>query len=201
MRNRPKSQDTDAIATRAPHLRAVDEPLELVTHGAKRARRRTPSKDTEGFFELPMDHSIVKATIISKYFVAWMNIIKTRTRSGKMAYFDLFAGKGAYDDGTPSTPLLVLTSIIADPVVREQILVLFGDKNADCVEALRANIAALPGIDSLKHMPEVLLETATDVGLDKSFEKQNIVPTFMFLDPFGYEGVTSKLIRAILKDW
>jgi hypothetical protein len=33
------------------------------------------------------------------------------------------------------------------------------------------------------------------------FAVRSIVPTFMFLDPFGYHGLSVNLIRAILKDW
>jgi three-Cys-motif partner protein len=192
------------VANRPPYLRPVDvntaaEPP--APDAAKPRRKITASKDADQFFEQPKEHSVVKATIIAKYFAAWKNIIKTRTRGGRMAYVDLFAGKGAYDDGTPSTPLLILESIIADPVVREQIVVLFADKKPECIEALRANVAALPGIETMRLAPKVMPQSAAAVGLDKQFETASVVPSFMFLDPFGYEGVTAKLIRAVLKDF
>jgi three-Cys-motif partner protein len=36
------------------------------------------------------------------------------------------------------------------------------------------------------------------VGL---FEKLRLVPTFAFVDPYGYKGLSLPLIRALLKDW
>ena len=148
-----------------------------------------------------MEHSIVKTSIISKYFKSWAGIIKTRTRSGKMAYFDLFAGKGRYDDGTASTPILIMESIIADPSLRDKVLTFFADESPEFVAALKANIGALPGIETLNFKPRIATSKAKDSGLDQHFATASIVPTFLFLDPFGYEGVTVKLIHAILKDW
>ena len=169
--------------------------------GKRRKRKITASKDPHQFFDQPLAHSVVKGEIISKYFAAWANIIKTRAREKKMVYFDLFAGKGAYGDGTPSTPLLILNKIVADPTLRAQVFTYFRDREAQCVEALRINVAALPGIETLKYAPDIEQATARDSGLDTHFETAHVVPSFMFLDPFGYNGVTVKLIRAILKDW
>ncbi|MBV8370361.1 MAG: three-Cys-motif partner protein TcmP [Candidatus Eremiobacteraeota bacterium] len=168
----------------------------------KRARRKiTASRDTAGFFQLPKPHSLVKARIVSKYFKSWANIIKPRATEKKMAYFDLFSGPGAYDDGTPSTPLLIMNTILADPVLRDQMITLFADKEQDCIDTLRANIAALPGIDTLRYAPQIERMTAQESKLDETFAVVEVIPSFMFLDPFGYEGVTVKLINAILKSW
>ena len=57
-----------------------------------------PTKD---FFDDPKEQSIVKSTIVSKYFWAWAKVITPSSKkygSGKIAYIDLFAGPGRYDD-------------------------------------------------------------------------------------------------------
>jgi len=36
---------------------------------------------------------------------------------GKLAYIDLFAGPGRYEDGSASTPLMVLEKAVANPKV------------------------------------------------------------------------------------
>ena len=71
----------------------------------------------ESFFQESSEQSIVKATIVAKYFWAWARVVMptARTHSGKIAYMDLFAGPGRYEDGTKSTPLLVLERAIQDP--------------------------------------------------------------------------------------
>ncbi len=71
----------------------------------------------QNFFEESRDQSIVKATIVSKYFWAWAKVIipTAKAHGGNIAYLDLFAGPGRYQDGTKSTPLLILQQAIADP--------------------------------------------------------------------------------------
>src|SRR6478735_7367029 len=68
------------------------------------------------FFEEAKEQSIVKATIISKYFWAWANVIMptAKRRGSRIAYIDLFAGPGRYKDGTKSTPIRILEQAIAD---------------------------------------------------------------------------------------
>ena len=55
------------------------------------------------FFEEQKEQSLVKSTIVAKYFDVWANvIISTQKRypqySQKIAYIDLFAGPGRYKD-------------------------------------------------------------------------------------------------------
>jgi hypothetical protein len=110
--------------------------------------------DTENFFEESTEQSRIKAAIVRDYFWAWAKIILKKKR-GQIAYVDLFAGPGSYKDGTKSTPLLVLEKAIADPEMRERLVTIFNDSAQENVRSLRAAIAALPGIEELKHPPDV----------------------------------------------
>ncbi len=67
------------------------------------------------------DQSYVKAAIVSKYFDAWANVIipTARKKSGRIAYIDLFAGRGGYEDGAKSTPLLILEKAIKHADIRK----------------------------------------------------------------------------------
>jgi three-Cys-motif partner protein len=152
------------------------------------------------FFSEPTEASKVKAEIISKFFSGWATVISRTTRGRKIAYVDLFAGRGRYDDddGTPSTPLLVLERAIRDPVVSQMLVTIFNDR--DHAAALKAQIAALPGIDNLKYPPTVRsMEVAKETAL--LFNNIKLVPTLAFIDPWGYRGLTRELIQALLKDW
>lgn len=67
------------------------------------------------FFEEQKEQSLVKSTIVGKYFDVWANVIistqkRDTQRSQKIAYIDLFAGPGRFKDGTQSTPLRILTN-------------------------------------------------------------------------------------------
>lgn len=81
------------------------------------------------FFQEQREQSEIKARIVSKYFSAWANIIlATQKRfpqhSQRMAYIDLFAGPGRYDDQSKSTPLLVLETILSNPDLASRMVTL-----------------------------------------------------------------------------
>ena len=160
---------------------------------------------TSTFFNESREQSLVKATIVEKYFYAWAAIIisaqKARPSSPqRLAYVDLFAGPGRYKDGAASTPLRVLERAIATEDYCERLITVFNDKDAASVRALERAIRELPGIDRLRNVPNVWNE---DVGSQiasrlGSFKK---VPTLAFIDPWGYKGLTLQLVDAFLKDW
>lgn len=155
--------------------------------------------DTDGFFEESTEQSRIKAAIVRDYFWAWAKIILSKQR-GRIAYVDLFAGPGRYRDGTKSTPLLVLESAVADPDMRERLVTVFNDEDRDNIRSLRSEVAALPGIEKLKHQPDI---DAGEVGDEtvQAFQKINLVPTFLFVDPWGYKGLSLGLINSVLKNW
>lgn len=152
------------------------------------------------FFAERLEQSRVKAEIITKYFPAWASIV--HRNATKIAYVDLFAGKGRYDNdsGDPSTPLLILEHAIADPKLRQILVTMFNDADPAATEALRHEIDALPGVDQLKYRPDVY---TGEVGpeLAELFRTTNMVPTLAFIDPFGYKGLSRELIAALIKDW
>ena len=85
---------------------------------------------TGTFFDEQKEQSLVKSAIVSKYFWAWAKVItsvqnKYGTPDKKIAYIDLFAGPGRYEDNTMSTPLLVLEKAIAEPEMAERLVTFF----------------------------------------------------------------------------
>ena len=156
----------------------------------------------EGFFDESSEQSRVKAAIVSDYFWAWAKVIlpTVKTKNGKLAYIDLFAGPGRYKDNTLSTPLLVLQKAIDDLDMREHLEILFNDANPEHAVALRTEIDALPGIGALRYRPQV---TPEEIGerIVAMFEKWQGVPTLFFVDPWGYKGLSLGLINSVLKNW
>jgi three-Cys-motif partner protein len=159
---------------------------------------------SENFFEEQSEQSQIKAAIVSKYFWAWAKIITGYLRgAGKdtsIQYIDLFAGPGRYKDGSKSTPILILQQAIADPLFRDNLTAIFNDKSEENASTLRAEIRALPGVETLATEPRVY---ANEVGAQivKMFEELDLVPTLMFVDPWGYKGLSLRLINSVLKDW
>lgn len=155
--------------------------------------------DLDPFFAYTSEPSQVKTRIVSKYFFVWARIITRATKSSRVSYIDLYAGPGRYKDGTKSTPLRVLESAIADARMREMLLTLFNDAKPAHAGSLQKAIDALPGIETLKHRPDIITER---VGpkLVAALSKP-LVPTFAFIDPFGYVGLSLRLVNAVIKDW
>jgi three-Cys-motif partner protein len=161
------------------------------------ARKKKPSKRSRKFYAQQTAQSKVKAEIITKYAASRVGIMAGKGVT-TVAHVDLWAGRGRYDDGAESTPLMVLRKAIADPVVRKSLVTIFNDK--DHADALRAEIAKLPGIKTLTHTPDVFDMEVGDSTPDL-FNNIRLVPTLAFLDPWGYKGLTRKLIGSLLKDW
>src|SRR5262249_47548605 len=71
------------------------------------------------------------------------------------------------------------------------------DENAS---TLRQAIRELRGVETLANEPQVY---ADEVGEEivKLFEQLSLVPTLFFVDPWGYKGLSLRLINSVLKDW
>lgn len=154
------------------------------------------------FFAERADQSEVKALIVSQYFDIWSKIIAPNTMrsDGKLAYIDLFAGPGRYEDGSASTPLMVLGKAVVNPKVSAGLVSMFNDKDTNHTKTLRAEIAAMPGKSNLKYEPQIF-EGEVGRSIADYFESVKLAPTFSFIDPFGYKGLSWALIRSVIKDW
>ena len=157
---------------------------------------------TEGFFEESREQSVVKAAIVAKYFWAWAKVIipTAKTHEGKIAYIDLFAGPGRYKDGTKSTPLLILETAIQDKDMRDMLVTIFNDKDPTNTQSLQTAINAMPGIEGMKFHPRILTEEVGEEMVCK-LEQWKLVPTLFFVDPWGYKGLSLRLINSVLKNW
>ncbi len=154
------------------------------------------------FFEESLEHSQIKARIVEKYFWAWARVItpSVKKQGGRIAYIDLFAGPGRYKDGTLSTPLLVVQKALEDSDMQQMLVTVFNDKDPGNVSELSKAIAEVPGVERLKYPPQIYNE---EVGekIVKAFDAAHLVPTFFFVDPWGYKGLSLGLVNSVLKDW
>ena len=153
------------------------------------------------FFDQPTEHSKVKTRIVSKYFSAWSNVMLTATNNREnIAYIDLFSGPGEYEDGTPSTPLQILGQAIKKNALQNLLITYFNDANPENTNVLQHKIKSLPGIGSLKNAP-IIDTMEVDQSTVQYFEKIHVIPALIFLDPFGYKGLSLRLVASFLKDW
>jgi three-Cys-motif partner protein len=153
------------------------------------------------FFDQPTEQSKVKTRIVSKYFAAWSTVMTASINEREnIAYIDLFSGPGEYEDGTPSTPLHILGQAIKKDSLRERLVTFFNDAQLKNTTILRKKIKAMPGIESLKHYPEIMTLEVNQETVE-FFEKIHVIPALIFLDPFGYKGLSLRLVDSFLKDW
>jgi len=156
------------------------------------------------FFEEQEEKSRIKAIIVEKYFKVWATVILSQRHVERIAYIDLFAGPGRYEDGTLSTPLMILSAAISDPELslklRNTLVTIFNDKDVQNVRTLKTAIDALSGIETLKYYPTFYNEEVGE-NFVHWFSAQSMIPSFFFVDPWGYKGLSLDLVNAVLKDW
>jgi len=157
------------------------------------------------FFDEQSEHSLIKSRIVSKYFNAWANVMLSVVKrkppgDQHLAYADLFAGPGIYGDQNKSTPLMVLDTVLNNPDLCSRIHILFNDKNKENIEKLKITIDSIPNINKLEYPITYWCEEVGD-EVAKKFERKKMVPTFFFVDPWGYKGLSLNLISSIIKDW
>jgi len=160
----------------------------------------------KNFFLHREEHSKIKSEIVTKYFCSWASVMIGHQKKflpkgpNKIAFIDLFSGPGRFDDGSPSTPLLILHEILKDSERKNWITTLFNDKEKKFCESLKKEISNLPGINSLKFEPIIWNKTIDDRFIDL-LEESEIVPTLCFADPWGYKGLSLRLFYSVLKNW
>lgn len=164
-----------------------------------------PAEETETrrlavdkFFEEPEDASLVKAAIVADYFQAWSRIMAGQAK--RIGYLDFYAGPGRYGTGEKSTPLLILERAIGDNRLRDRLVTFFNDADPEHIASLSREIGSLAGIDTLAHQP-VIQTGEVDDDLAKEFEAMSTIPALSFIDPWGYKGLSLRLIKAVIKDW
>jgi three-Cys-motif partner protein len=157
---------------------------------------------SEDFFDEQLPGSKVKSSIVVSYFIKWARVMANRVKGSgdKIAYIDLFCGPGKYDDDSDSTPLLILKEAIKDPNLSRSLITLFNDMEPENVRKLKEEAEKLPEFSKLKHIP-VFMEEPIGKDVVAEFKKLSLVPSLVFIDPFGYKGLSLDLIGSVIKDW
>lgn len=161
----------------------------------------------EDFFSKQTPESATKSRIVKKYFKAWANVMlgnmkkwHDQRKFDKITFIDLFSGPGYYSDGTPSTPIMILQEAVLDTRLCAVFETVFNDADRKSSEALMNAINSLDGIDKLKYKP-IVLSSPVDERFAETLDRANLDPTLLFLDPWGYKGISLHLVESVIKDW
>jgi len=157
---------------------------------------------TEDYYNSSDPQNLVKTMILTKYFTAWSQIILPNLRGSgdRLAYVDLFAGPGAFEDGILSTPLEILTTAIGNPKLRAHLVTHFNDENRAFTLLLEGRIRDLVGIEKLRYPPRVSTVAVGSAMVDV-LQEICVGPTLFFVDPWGYKGLSLDLIGTAIKSW
>ncbi|WP_265823544.1 three-Cys-motif partner protein TcmP [Geovibrio ferrireducens] len=156
----------------------------------------------EGFFEEQSANSRLKTKLVTEYFKTWVSIMTMNARNKgltRLHYVDLYAGKGVYKDGTPSTPIQILDILLNDNNINQFINLTFNEGNPKFYNDLKENIERHPVYEKLKSRIQVY-NKEVDSNFLETFKFSN-EPKFLFLDPFGYKGIDVRTVGRALKDF
>ena len=158
------------------------------------------------FFLHQTPSSKIKASIVSKYFPHYCNIISKKYTPKEFRFIDLFAGPGIYDDGNESTPILIARKCRQNEFLRNKVRLIFNDK--EYIDLLKTNFKNEFPDGTFKRPPHFGDKT---IGQDEKVRqflesnthegKNNEKPALLFIDPFGYKGIETKVLAQFMKNW
>ncbi len=157
------------------------------------------SSTTDGFFEEQKEKSRIKSYIVSEFFKAYYSILfnAKMTKNG-FNYIDLFSGPGVYNDGSKSTPALLLDFIDTSSTdIAHQITMVFNDENTVFCQTLKSVIESHPVYCKMKNKPIIYNDSAANVNIQQYLKQGH--PTFSFIDPWGYKDISATQVKDLVK--
>jgi len=162
--------------------------------------------DNKDFFKHQTDSSRVKAAIISEYFPQYCRIISRRHCPQRFGYFDMFAGPGIYEDESWSTPLLVAKNCYDDEFLRDRVWMVFNDMAFG--DKLKENFERFFQSGTFKYEPFFASRVFGEWPKIDTFLTRNTMegfynecPTVLFIDPWGYKHINTRILTEFLKQW
>jgi three-Cys-motif partner protein len=158
------------------------------------------------FFEKQTLSSKIKASIVSEYFPSYASIISKIYKPKQIRYIDLFSGPGVYEDGSKSTPILIGERCRDSEFLRNIVKFIFNDNQY--YDELKSNFSReFPEGTFIfrPHFGKSTVGESADITsfLTSSTHKggYNETPSLLFIDPFGYKGIETKVLAEFLKNW
>lgn len=146
-------------------------------------------------------HTRAKHAILKRYLQAWM-VILSQGKFPEILYIDGFAGPGEYDKGEPGSPVIALqTALDYHPPLTAKIHFLFVEKNEERSEHLKSLVdkMKLPANFAVTIEGGETFEAAFEKHLPSYQRNGRLIPTFAFIDPFGWSGVPFTIVNAIMR--
>jgi three-Cys-motif partner protein len=128
-------------------------------------------------------------------------VILSQGRFPEILYIDGFAGPGEYEAGESGSPIIALdTALGFQPPLSAKVHFLFVEERSDRANHLRKQVAlrTLPSNFSVVVEGGITFETAFTNRYVGYVRQRRLLPTFAFIDPFGWTGAPFSLVKQIL---
>jgi three-Cys-motif partner protein len=157
------------------------------------------------------DHTRAKHRVLASYVAAWIPVMGMQSlkiahlgRQPHLLIVDGFAGPGRYAGGEPGSPLIMLhaltTHAALDRLARVKFSYLFIEQDPRRVSHLRTEIEGLALPSNVQVMVEegAFEEVFGDLVNTVQGASGSLIPTFAFIDPFGYSNSSMSLAGRFL---
>jgi len=145
-------------------------------------------------------HTRAKHEILKRYLQAWM-VILSQGRFPEILYIDGFAGPGEYIGGEAGSPTIALdTALSYRPPLQAKVHFLCVEKDPDRADHLRQQIAlrTIPSNFNVIIDGGTTFEASFNSRYSQFVRGGRLMPTFAFIDPFGWTGAPFDLVKKIL---
>lgn len=145
-------------------------------------------------------HTRAKHEILKRYLQAWM-VILSQGKFPEILYVDGFAGPGEYAGGEAGSPIIALDTALGyrSPLIAK-VHFLFIEKEVARADHLRRQVTlrTLPANFNVIVEGGVTFEAAFEKRYPEFMRGGRLIPTFAFIDPFGWTGAPFSLVKRIL---
>lgn len=164
-------------------------------------RVKSVEREERFFGSSPTPASRLKTKILVDTFIGWASVMLNGNPVA-LWYIDLYCGRGTYKkDGSWATPLQLFDKITRHPRLPAILKMLFNDSREASVFELRDALMAHPHYKAMRYPPLFNVGEVNEDLVSDLRTRRPSTPTFAFIDPFGYKGLTQNLIHTILRDY
>ena len=144
-------------------------------------------------------HTKTKHQILERYLKAWFPIMSRYNK--KILYVDGFSGPGIYSNGESGSPIIALNVAINHVIeLKTKINFMFIEQDKKRCECLENEMKKLTIPENCSYF---IYCDSFENKLNEVFSKlddqdDELAPSFVFIDPFGYAQTSFKIIEKIM---
>jgi len=148
------------------------------------------------------EHSRIKHILLEKYLKAWITILGKY--NNEICYFDGFAGPGEYTGGVIGSPIIALRIASKLDTYFNKMICVFIEKDKKHLANLKNHINRIKQDGDISAKIKIsFAESKFEDEINEIFNtvgEGNLIPSFFFIDPFGYNDTPFNTIKKIMNN-